>query len=109
MMRLAQQPLPEEAETHADAIFIGPGEQTFPRFLEDLRRVEDENLRHMARIIRGADTARLDLEAQCGGLLALSLGISALHGDDLAALDHGILLYDGLYAWARNARVETRN
>jgi radical SAM superfamily enzyme YgiQ (UPF0313 family) len=27
--------LPEEAAAHADAIFLGPGEQTFPRFLED--------------------------------------------------------------------------
>jgi radical SAM superfamily enzyme YgiQ (UPF0313 family) len=29
--------LPEEAAPHADAIFLGPGEQTFPRFLEDFR------------------------------------------------------------------------
>jgi radical SAM superfamily enzyme YgiQ (UPF0313 family) len=29
--------LPEEAAPHADAIFVGPGEQTFPRFLEDFR------------------------------------------------------------------------
>ena len=29
--------LPEEARPHADAIFLGPGEQIFPRFLEDLR------------------------------------------------------------------------
>jgi len=29
--------LPEEAEAHADAIFLGPGEQTFPSFLEDFR------------------------------------------------------------------------
>ncbi|HEY7446522.1 MAG TPA: radical SAM protein [Vicinamibacterales bacterium] len=28
--------LPDEAAEHADAIFLGPGEQTFPRFLEDL-------------------------------------------------------------------------
>ena len=28
--------LPDEAATHADAIFLGPGEQTFPRFLDDL-------------------------------------------------------------------------
>jgi len=30
--------LPEEAARHADAIFLGPGEQTFPKFLEDFRR-----------------------------------------------------------------------
>jgi radical SAM superfamily enzyme YgiQ (UPF0313 family) len=29
--------LPAEALAHADAIFLGPGEQTFPQFLEDLR------------------------------------------------------------------------
>jgi len=29
--------LPDEAAPHADAIFLGPGEQTFPRFLADFR------------------------------------------------------------------------
>jgi radical SAM superfamily enzyme YgiQ (UPF0313 family) len=29
--------LPEEAAPHADAIFLGPGEQTFPAFLADCR------------------------------------------------------------------------
>jgi len=29
--------LPEEAAPHADAIFLGPGEQTFPQFLKDFR------------------------------------------------------------------------
>ncbi len=29
--------LPAEAAPHADAVFLGPGEQTFPRFLSDLR------------------------------------------------------------------------
>lgn len=29
--------LPDEAAHHADSIFVGPGEQTFPRFLKDLR------------------------------------------------------------------------
>jgi radical SAM superfamily enzyme YgiQ (UPF0313 family) len=29
--------LPDEAAAHADAIFIGPGEQTFPLFLQDFR------------------------------------------------------------------------
>jgi len=29
--------LPDEAAAHADSIFLGPGEQTFPLFLEDLR------------------------------------------------------------------------
>ena len=29
--------LPEEAESHADTIFLGPGEDTWPQFLEDFR------------------------------------------------------------------------
>src|SRR3954467_13993593 len=29
--------LPEEAAQHADAIFLGPGEDIWPRFLEDFR------------------------------------------------------------------------
>jgi radical SAM superfamily enzyme YgiQ (UPF0313 family) len=28
---------PDEAAAHADAVFLGPGEQTFPRFLADFR------------------------------------------------------------------------
>jgi radical SAM superfamily enzyme YgiQ (UPF0313 family) len=29
--------LPDEAAVHADVVFVGPGEQTFPQFLADLR------------------------------------------------------------------------
>src|SRR5437588_9159247 len=29
--------LPDEAALHADTIFLGPGEDTWPRFLSDLR------------------------------------------------------------------------
>jgi radical SAM superfamily enzyme YgiQ (UPF0313 family) len=29
--------LPDEAAHHADAVFLGPGEQTFPQFLDDFR------------------------------------------------------------------------
>jgi radical SAM superfamily enzyme YgiQ (UPF0313 family) len=32
--------LPDEATPHADALFLGPGEQTFPRFLADFRAGE---------------------------------------------------------------------
>ncbi len=78
---------------------------SFDTFLDHFG-VEDESLRLIARIVRGADTAKFDLEPQCAGLSALALGISALHDDDLAALNHGIALYDGLYAWARQARQE---
>lgn len=29
--------LPEEAESHADSLFLGPGEETFPQFLKDFK------------------------------------------------------------------------
>ncbi|HZN77232.1 MAG TPA: radical SAM protein [Micromonosporaceae bacterium] len=35
--------LPDEAAAHADTIFIGPGEDTWPVFLEDLRRGEPKS------------------------------------------------------------------
>jgi radical SAM superfamily enzyme YgiQ (UPF0313 family) len=36
--------LPDEAAPHADAIFLGPGEQTFPHFLADLREGRPEKM-----------------------------------------------------------------
>jgi len=36
--------LPEEAAAHADAIFLGPGEQTFPKFLADFRAGKPERV-----------------------------------------------------------------
>lgn len=89
-----------------DTLFTHKGENcSFDTFL-DHYGVEDESLRHVARIVRGADTGRLDLEPECAGLAAFSVGISALHDDDAAALRAGMTLYDGLYAWARHARGE---
>jgi radical SAM superfamily enzyme YgiQ (UPF0313 family) len=36
--------LPAEAAEHADAVFLGPGEQTFPKFLEDFRAGRQERV-----------------------------------------------------------------
>ena len=43
------------------------------------------------------------------GLLAFSLGLSANYPDDHAMLDHGMIMYDALYAWCRDCRSETHN
>lgn len=66
-------------------------------------------LARLARIVRGADTARLDLEPRAAGLLAVSLGLSAIHDDDLEQLEAGMTVYDGLYGWCRHAAGETHN
>ena len=36
--------LPDEAAAHADTIFLGPGEDTWPRFLADFRRGQPERV-----------------------------------------------------------------
>lgn len=68
-----------------------------------------EPLDRLATIVRGADTDRLDLAPEAAGLLAISLGLSRMFADDLEQLDAGILLYDALYRWARDATEETHN
>src|SRR5712664_789622 len=71
--------------------------------------LSDPALAKLAVIVRGADTARLDLAPQAPGLLAISLGLSALFRDDHEMLNHGIVLYDALYAWCREWQGETHN
>lgn len=66
-------------------------------------------LRHLSRIVRAADTARLDLAPEAAGLLAVSLGLSRMVADDLAQLDAGMVIYDALYRWCRDATAETHN
>lgn len=68
-----------------------------------------EPLRRLAMIVRGADTARLDLAPESPGLLAASLGLSRMYSDDLAQLEAGLLLYDAFYRWCRDATDETHN
>ena len=60
----------------------------------------------LAVIVRGADTARLDLAPQCAGLLAISLGLSHNFANDHEQLKHGFVVYDALYSWLKHARGE---
>ena len=75
----------------------------------DLRkyRLTDPALHQLAVIVRGADTAQLDLAPQAPGLLALSLGLSQVFTDDHEMLRHGMVRYDALYAWCRDCQKET--
>jgi rhodanese-related sulfurtransferase len=69
--------------------------------------LDDPGLRALAPIVRGADTGRPDLAPEAAGLLAMSLGLSAMNpADDHAMLRAGFTLYDALYAWASTARAE---
>jgi rhodanese-related sulfurtransferase len=71
--------------------------------------LKSEPLAHLAKIVRGADTARLDLTPQSAGLLAASLGYSRMYRDDLAQLEAAMALYDAFYRWCRDATAETHN
>jgi rhodanese-related sulfurtransferase len=67
-------------------------------------------LARLADIVRGADNARFDVAPESAGLLAASLGLSHLAGeDDNAMLRHAFVIYDGLYAFAAHAAAETHN
>jgi rhodanese-related sulfurtransferase len=81
---------------------------SFDAFLK-VYEIRDPALDTLAVIVRGADTARLDLAPQSPGLLALSLGLSANFTDDHAMLEHGLVMYDALYAWCRECQGETHN
>ena len=65
--------------------------------------LRDPALDALATIVRGADTGALDLAAQSPGLLAVSHGLSRIFPDDHAMLRYGMLVYDALYSWCRDA------
>ncbi|MBN9561995.1 MAG: chromate resistance protein [Alphaproteobacteria bacterium] len=81
---------------------------TFDVMLEEFG-LHSGALDRLALIVRGADTARLDLAPQAAGLLAASLGLSRMYKDDLAQLEAGLALYDAFYRWSRDAAEETHN
>jgi hypothetical protein len=75
------------------------GEQcSFDAFLQKYA-LTSPALAQLAVIVRGADTARLDLAPEAPGLLALSLGLSRNFIDDREMLKHGMVMYDALLAW----------
>ena len=81
---------------------------SFDAFLSKYQ-LTDPALQQLALIVRGADTARLDLSPQSPGLYALSLGLSRVFSDDHEMLSHGMVMYDALYAWCRDCQGETHN
>jgi len=79
---------------------------SFDAFLAKYQLQGDAALARIATIVRGADTARLDLAPEAAGLLAISLGLSALFADDHVQLEHGFVVYDAMYAWCTRAADE---
>jgi len=79
---------------------------SFDAFIAKYSLGGDAALQTIATIVRGADTARLDLAPEAAGLLAISLGLSAMFENDFEQLEHGFVMYDALYAWCTKAADE---
>ncbi|MBX9992843.1 chromate resistance protein ChrB domain-containing protein [Phreatobacter oligotrophus] len=87
----------------------GPG-CSFDTLLEAIGLAGFAPLADLAVLVRAADTNDLTLSREAAGYLAVSLGLSALAGeDDHAMLRHGFVVLDGLYAWITRARTETHS
>jgi hypothetical protein len=74
---------------------------SFDAFLRKYQ-LTDPALQKLARIVRGADTSRLDLAPEASGLYAISIGLSRNFDNDHEQLRHGMVIYDALYAWCRS-------
>lgn len=70
--------LPDEAARHADTIFLGPGEQTFPDFLADFRRgrAKARYVSTHGRRLDGLPSIRRDLIKRSRYLVPNSLVVS---------------------------------
>jgi radical SAM superfamily enzyme YgiQ (UPF0313 family) len=69
--------LPDEAAAHADTIFLGPGEDTWPRFLADFKRGEAARCyRSVTRSLVGMPRVRRDLIKRSFYLVPNSIVVS---------------------------------
>ena len=69
--------LPDEAAMHADSIFIGPGEDTFPQFLQDFRKKDPRGVYYnKERDIQTIPPIRRDLIKRTRYLVPNSIVVS---------------------------------
>ena len=70
--------LPQEASFHANAIFLGPGEQTFPQFLVDFRAGKPQRVYASAsgRTLHGLPPVRRDLIRRASYLVPNSIVVT---------------------------------
>ena len=67
----------------------------------------DPALARLAKIVHAADVAAdLDTDPLAPGLLAIGIGGLDVEPDDQLLLEHGMFVYDALYAWCAR-QVET--
>ena len=72
-------------------------------------RPDDEVLRELARIVRGADFSdEIALTPESAGLRAISQGFPLVARDDHETLERAAFLYDSLYAALEQRRLASR-
>jgi AraC-like DNA-binding protein len=74
---------------------------TFDYFIKK-HKLDDPALDRVASIVRGADTDRHDFAPQAAGLEAIFSGLSYNSKNDQELLELGMIIYDGLYSWAKH-------
>lgn len=65
--------------------------------------LHDAALDRLALIVRAADCGLPERSPEAAGLLAISKGLSLNFVDDHEMLEHGMVVYDALFAWCRGA------
>lgn len=84
-----------------DVEYTHYGDQCTFDYILKKHNLKDPALELMASIVRGADTDRHDLASQSAGLWAISAGLAYNINNDQELLEKGMLIYDGLYSWAK--------
>ena len=69
-------------------------------------QLKDPALKKMAEIVRAADTDTLEKSPQAPGLLAITLGLSAIYTNDHEMLKIGMEIYEALYVWCQSLTKE---
>ncbi|MDP3245285.1 MAG: chromate resistance protein [bacterium] len=91
------------------AEYTHEGEYCTLDFIIRKHHITDPAINTLARIVRGADTDRFDLEPQAAGLWAISAGLSYNYSNDHDQLEIGLKIYDAIYSWAKFAYDEKHN
>jgi len=79
---------------------------SFDAFI-DRYELGDPGLRHLAEIVRGADTDDRRLTPESAGLYAAATGFQAISRDDHDNMARQFPMYDALYAFARERAAKT--
>jgi hypothetical protein len=93
-----------------DAEFTHRGNQcTFEVLIDHYNLGGDPALARLARIVHAADIAgQLDSDPLGPGLLAIGEGGLAVEASDQRLLEHGLFVYDALYAWCQQQTTTTQ-